>query len=118
MKAKVLFTATVLAFAIGTSVNAADSKAVAQAKQNLRNQLQDEIKSVPFEDIGNLEECCTLMITFRVNEDNSVEILKLESKNEKLVRHATILLKENDIVADDLLRGHKYRVPVKFVDEA
>lgn len=115
---KALFTALILTLTFGMSTYASDSGAMARAKNDLKRQIQHELKGLAFSDIQNLEECCVISLTFVVKEDNSIEILNVTSENEDLERHARIMLEKNGIVADDILIGHKYRVPMRFVNKA
>ena len=115
MKAQKLFLAlAALIFSISVA-QAGETKEAVSAKKQLETQIKTLFNYVPFEDLVNGEECCTLTIKFNVNECQKLENIVVEGDNEDLVHYAKIVLTNNDIIADSQLTGGVYSVSMKFV---
>ena len=116
MKTKGMIIATlVLSLVFGANVFASDNSAIAKAHNQLKVQLQKEFKTLPFDEISGLEKCAIVEVSFKINENNELEVIEVHSTNEDLQRHAEIALKDNKVVADDLLQGESYHVKMRFI---
>ena len=115
MKAQKLFlTLTVVMLGL-VSLQASEGREVTSAKNQLKSEIKNLFNYVPFEDLIDNEECCTLRVEFTINDSQQMENIVVEGDNDDLVRFAKTLLSKNKIVADSQLVGRTFGVSLKFV---
>lgn len=122
MKAqKSILMLVLLGVVISVSVNAngnnseAGSEARAEAVKELRHQLSDVFKNVPYEYLEEGDNCCVIL-TFRVTEDQTISEINIEGDNEVLVNYVKIVLHDYNVKADKALAGNKCRIELRFKD--
>ena len=115
MKAKQFILITMLLLAGLISLQASETKELTSAKKQLNSQIESLFNYVPFEDVLKGEDCCTLKITFKVNNSQKLQDIVVEGNNEDLVHYAKMVLKNNNIKTDSELAGNVYSVSMKFV---
>ncbi len=114
MKAqKSILMAILLGIVFSLSGKANESEATKEAVYDLRNQISYVFKNLPWEDVVDDENCCVLL-TFRVNEQQIVEIVGIEGKNEDLVHYAKVVLNNQEIKTGEALSGRKYSMEIRF----
>ena len=96
------------------SSNASEGKATREAVNDLKHHISFLFKAVPWEDIVGPEDCCSVVISFTVNEQKMLEEIQVEGENEDLVQYTKVVLNQNKISADEVLIGNKYRMQIRF----
>ena len=97
------------------SLQASEGKEVISAKKQLKSDIASLFTNVPFDDVIANEDCCTLRITFTVNDCQQMENIVVEGSNADLVHYAKMVLSNNKIKADSQLAGTTFGVSMKFV---
>lgn len=117
MKTKRMFIVTLLtAIIFGYTVNASKGTELSMASFELRKQIQNNLGSFKNEDISGLSECNTLDLFFEVSENGRIEVLSIKSENKDLVEFIETRLKKNSVIADKVLKGHRYLVRIRFLE--
>ena len=110
MKAqKSILMAILLGLIFSLSSNASESEAVSDLKKQFSYQLQH----VPWDYVG-VDEICCVRLTFRINDQQIVELISVEGENEDLVQYAKVVLDGYKIKTDEALRGKKCSMEVRF----
>ena len=109
-------TALILSLVFGATVKASDGRATNMAQNELRKQIHHELNKFNLEDVSGLDKCNTLDISFKVTNDNRIEIINAESANKDLLRFLTELSR-NKVIADEILQGKSYKIRFRFVEQ-
>ena len=109
-----ILVAVLLGMVFTVSTRAGENKAVQEAAYDLKYNISRLFKAFPWEDIVGPDECCTVVISFKVNEESLLEDIQVEGENNDLVQYTMAVLNRKDIIAGDVLKGKKYRIQIKF----
>lgn len=93
---------------------ASEGKAAHEAEYELKHHISFLFKAVPWEDLVEPHESCTVVISFKVNNESQLEDIQVEGENEDLVHYTKIVLNRNKISADQVLKGKTYKMQIKF----
>lgn len=96
------------------SGRASEGKAAHEAVYELKHHISFLFKAVPWEDIVDPSNCCTVTVSFRVNDNSVLEDIQVEGENEDLVNYANVVLNRDEIEADQVLIGKKYQLQIRF----
>ena len=119
MKTQKFFIGLIAIFSLVVSTTfASENKTATTAHSEIKSNLNDVMKMIPFEEFMGNEKECKMTIVFHVNENSELVNYKISSNNESLNHITEILLKEADLTTDPVLNGQGFRVEVKFVNKA
>lgn len=111
---KTILMAILLGIIFTMSSRASESKAAHEAVYELKHHISFLFKAVPWEDIIDPSGCCTVIVSFRVNDDSVLEDIQVEGENEDLVHYANVVLNRYAIKADQVLKGKRYQIQIRF----
>ena len=106
--------AILLGMLFTVSTKARENEAVQEAAYDLKHNISRLFKAFPWEDLVGPDECCTVVISFRVNDELLLEDIQVKGENNDLVQYTMVALNREKIIAEDVLKGKKYRMQIKF----
>lgn len=98
--------------------HASEGEATHEAEYDLKNDITHLFKKVPWEDIVDPTGCCVVMISFRINDELGLDEIQVEGENEDLVYYTKVVLNRNRVNADEVLKGRKFKLQIKFLNKA
>jgi len=117
MKTKNVFFSAVLIATMAFSTAFASegkTKSTSTARQELINDINKVVSTIPFDDFIGHEDCCRVAITFKLNEESELTDFVVTSENTALSRYLQIKLDREHLTADPMLHSGNYRIKVKY----
>jgi hypothetical protein len=115
---KSILMALMLGLIFSCTLKAGESKTSNEAVYELKHQISNLFKALPWEDIIDPSGCCVVTVTFKVNDDSVLEDIKVKGENRDLVNYASVMLNRYTIEADKVLIGRKYQMQIRFENKA
>jgi hypothetical protein len=96
---------------------ASESEAKHEAVNDLKHQINFLFRQLPWEDLIDGELCC-VTVTFRVNDQQILEVIQVEGENEDLAHYTEVVLNRHKIKTEEALKGGKYSMEIRFKNKA